>query len=270
MSLDAVVRRQSSPAANRPWQMSAVYVDDYILAAVESPDGSALQRTWRVALHTIHGLYPPPDRSGHVDGKDPISLRKLEASNAQWAQSKESLGFVFDGQSCTVHLTQRKALGITEAITRLLKKMQDQVPKFRSVVGKMRHVATILPSARSLFTPVNRALRGHPSTISLGASGEVRVALLDLRQRVTTLAARPKHVREILPAHDPDYIDYCDASAFGAGRAWFDGTSPVTETAWQLQWSLEITAALISESNPTGALTNSDLEMAAVVLQLYV
>ncbi|KAI2500309.1 hypothetical protein MHU86_14189 [Fragilaria crotonensis] len=56
---EAVVRRQSSPVADRPWQMSAVYVDDYILAAVESADGSALQRTGRAALHTIHGLFPP-------------------------------------------------------------------------------------------------------------------------------------------------------------------------------------------------------------------
>jgi hypothetical protein len=74
----------------------------------------------------------------------------------------------------------------------------------------MRHVATILPSAYSLFTPVNRAQRGHPSTIFHSASGEVRAALLDLRQLVTTLAARPTHFREILPAQDPDYIGYCD------------------------------------------------------------
>jgi hypothetical protein len=42
----------------------------------------------------------------------------LEAGDACWAQSKELEGFVFDGQLLTVHLTQRKALGITEAITR--------------------------------------------------------------------------------------------------------------------------------------------------------
>jgi hypothetical protein len=93
-------------------------LDYYIIAAVESPDGSALQRTGRAALHTIHGLFPPPDRSGHVGGKDPISLQKLEAGDARWAQSKELLGFVFDGQARTVHLSQRKARGITEAITR--------------------------------------------------------------------------------------------------------------------------------------------------------
>jgi hypothetical protein len=129
MSPDTVVRRQSSHMADIPWQMSTVYVDNYILAAVESPDGSALQRTGRATLHTIHGLFPPPDRSGHVDGKDPISLKKLEAGDARWAQSKELLGFVFDGQSHSVHLTQRKALGITEAITRLLKKTRAQIPK---------------------------------------------------------------------------------------------------------------------------------------------
>jgi hypothetical protein len=132
----------------------------------------------------------------------------------------------------------------------------------------MQHVATILPSARSLFTPVNRALRGHPSTISLNASGEVRAALLDLRQLVTTLAARPAHVREILPAHDLDYIGYCDASVFGAGGVWFSGKNPVPKTVWQLQWPLDITVAIISESNLTGVLTNSDPEMAPVVLQL--
>ncbi len=131
MSPEVVVRRQSSPSMDRPWQMSAVYVNDYILAAVENPDGSALLRTGRAALHTIHGLFPPPALSGHVDGKDPISLKKLEAGDARWAQSKELLGFVFDGHSRTVHLTQRKALGITEAITRLLKKMRAPVPKFQ-------------------------------------------------------------------------------------------------------------------------------------------
>ncbi len=54
---------------------------------------------------------------------------------------------------------------------------------------------------------------------------------MDLRQLVTTLAARPTHVREILPAQDPDYIGYCDASAFGAGSVWFSGTSIVAQVS---------------------------------------
>ena len=111
---------------------------------------------------------------------------------------------MFDGQARTVHLTQRNALGLTDATTRLLKKKRVVTQKFQSVVGKMLHVATILPSARALFTPLNRALRMTPHTISLSATGEVRAALLDPRQLITTLAAHPTHVNKILPTPVPD------------------------------------------------------------------
>ena len=270
MTPEVPARRQTSPATQRKWQMSAVYVDDYILAAVEDRTGTTLQRTGRAALHTIHGLFPAPSRSGHHGGKDPISQKKLDAGDARWAPTKELLGFVCDGRARTVRLTQRKALAIATDTTVLLKKHRTTLQKFQSIVGRMRHVATILPAARSLFTPLNRALRGSPTFIALSATGEVRAALLDLKQLIITLAARPTHVNEILTPAAPDYIGYCDASAFGAGGVWFSGQSPLPETVWRLQWPRDITAAVVSESNPTGTLTNSDLEMAAVVLQLNV
>ena len=263
-------RRQSSPDTPRKWQMSAVYVDDYILAAVENCTGTLLQRTGRAALYTIHGLFPPPAQSGHTGGKDPISIKKLEAGDARWDHTKELLGFVFDGQERTVHLTQRKAQSIADATTKLLKKNRTSIHKFQSIVGKMRHVATILPAARGMFTPLNRALRNGPTTIPLGAKGDVRAALLDLKQLITTLAARPTHVNEILVPASPDYIGFCDASAFGAGGVWFSGVCSVPETVWRLQWPKDITAAVVSDSNPTGTLTNSDLEMAAILLQVNV
>jgi hypothetical protein len=95
---------QTSPDAARPWQMSAVYVDDYILAAVENRSGTALAHAGRAALHTIHGLFPAPHRSGHTNGKDPISLKKLEAGTP----SKELLGFICDSRTRTVTLTQQQ------------------------------------------------------------------------------------------------------------------------------------------------------------------
>ena len=266
MEPSAPARRQTSPELPHKWQMSAVYVDDYILAAVEDRTGTLLQRAGRAALHTIHGLFPSPVRSGHTGGKDPISEKKLVAGDAQWAHQKELLGFICDGATRTVHLTQQKATGFAEATARLLKKDRAALQKFQSVVGKMRHVTTILPAARGMFTPLNHALRGAPATVALSASGDVRAAFLDSRQLVLKLAERPAHVNEILLPDAPDYIGYCDASAFGAGGVWFSGTSPLPETVWRLQWPRDITAAVVSESNPAGKLTNSDLEMAAVVL----
>ena len=76
MTPTAPIRRQTSVRSTQPWQMTAVYVDDsMILAAVESPDGSTLNCVGRVAVHTIHGMFPPPAQLGHVGGKDPIFFK---------------------------------------------------------------------------------------------------------------------------------------------------------------------------------------------------
>jgi hypothetical protein len=56
-----------------------------------------------------------------------------------------------------------------------------------------------------------------PHTIALSASVKVRAAPLDMRQLITTLAARLTHVNEILPASEPDCIGYFVVSAYGAG-----------------------------------------------------
>jgi hypothetical protein len=252
MAPPASARRQTSPDTERKWQMLAVYLDDYILAAVEDPTGTLLQRTGRAVLHTIHGLFPPPERSGHLSGKDPISMKKLEAGDARWAHTKEIHGFVFNVEDHTVHLTQRrKVAGIADNTTKIQKKNCVTLPKFQSVVGKMRHATTILPPARGMLTPLNRALRGEIRVTPLSADGEVRAALLHLQQLVLKLSDSPTHVNKILLNGAPDYIGYCDASAFGAGGVWFSGADPLSETVWQLQWPRHITAAVVSESNPS-------------------
>jgi hypothetical protein len=46
--------------------------------------------------------------------------------------------------------------------------------------------------------------------------------------------------------------------------------APYQKHVEQLQWQRDITATVISESNPTRMLTNSDLERVAAVLQLNV
>eukprot|EP00978_Attheya_sp_CCMP212_P001508 scaffold3149_cov26-Attheya_sp.AAC.3 len=66
------------------YQTSSVFVDHFILVAVEDAAGSKLDHTGRAALHAIHGIFPPPAVSGHVGGKDPISVKKLEKGDAGW------------------------------------------------------------------------------------------------------------------------------------------------------------------------------------------
>ena len=69
MTLASQARRQALSWPSRPWQMSAAYVDDYTFAAVESPDGTTLDRVGRTALLTVHGLFLPPEQSATKGAK---------------------------------------------------------------------------------------------------------------------------------------------------------------------------------------------------------
>jgi hypothetical protein len=80
------------------------------------------------------------------------------------------------------------------------------------------------------------------------------------------LASRPTHVNELVQK-ELDYIGYCDASAFGAGGVWFGGNKTLRPIVWRIQWPADVTKSVVSATNPTGQITNSDLEMAGVLLQ---
>jgi hypothetical protein len=92
---------------------------------------------------------------------------------------------------------------------------------------------------------------------------------LDLATMVEDLATRPTHVKELVPGDD-HYTGYCDACAAGAGGVWLSGDLSLPPLVWRVQFSAYITSQVVSDDNPRGTLTNSDLEMAAVLLHYMV
>jgi hypothetical protein len=67
-------------------------------------------------------LYPPPQVTGNVGGKYPISLKKLQRGDARWASEKEILGFLVDGEGKTVRTSNARATNIIREIQKILKK----------------------------------------------------------------------------------------------------------------------------------------------------
>jgi hypothetical protein len=256
-------RRQTSEGPDH--QMSAVYVDDFLLAAVENSPGTLLQKTARATLHAIHSVFPSPRDTGTLDAKDPISEKKLAKGDARWAVQKEILGYLLDGVNRTVQLPHDRAEALLTEVRSILRKQRIPLKRFRSIAGRLQHAARILPAARAFFTPINNALRGLPAFVGLSRHGDVRHALNDIAAVIRDLASRPTHVSELVQG-ELDYVGYCDASAFGAGGVWFGGKSQLAPIVWRVQWPNDITTAVVSDTNPTGRLTNSDLEMAGVLL----
>ena len=77
--------------------------------------------------------------------------------------------------------------------------------------------------------------------------------------------SRPTRCRK-LKVGWPDFIGVVDASSHGVGGVIIGELSECLPTVFKLQWPPDITANVKSKANPKGTITNSDLELAGLVL----
>ena len=66
--------------------------------------------------------------------------------------------------------------------------------------------------------------------------------------------------------HEPCYVGLCNASSHGAGSIWFAGVCPLPPIVWCVQWPDDICHSIVSFANPSGSISNSNLEMAGMLL----
>ncbi len=105
--------------------------------------------------------------------------------------------------------------------------------------------------------------------------GVVHDALDDFWWMHQHISACPTRIAELVPLH-PVADGHHDASGAGAGGVWFPspaitarhGYTNTQPLAWRFQWPQEITDCLVTDKNPNGTITNSDLELASSLLNL--
>jgi hypothetical protein len=64
----------------------------------------------------------------------------------------------------------------------------------------------------------------------------------------------------------PDFVGVVNASSHGVGGIIMGKLLECPPMVFQLQWFLDITANVVSDSNPKGTITNLDLELAGLVI----
>jgi len=57
-----------------------------------------------------------------------------------------------------------------------------------------------------------------------------------------------------------------DASVIGAGGVLLSIRGLCKNTVWRVEWLVEVSREVVSDRNPKGSVTKSDLEMAAILL----
>ena len=77
--------------------------------------------------------------------------------------------------------------------------------------------------------------------------------------------AQPTYCKDLVAAW-PDYIGIVNASSHGVGGVVLGKLSGLPPTVFRLQWPTSISNKLVSFDNITGSISNSDLEMAGLLL----
>jgi hypothetical protein len=117
--------------------------------------------------------------------------------------------------------------------------------------------------------PIDAALTGDQRYIRIRHNHAVREALRNFGTLIKAVGQRPTHCRELI-VNKPGYIGYCDASKLGTGGVWLSGHFHLAPVVWRLEWPEDIRRMVVSYDNPNGTITNSDLEMAAMLIHYLV
>jgi hypothetical protein len=132
-------------------------------------------------------------------------------------------------------------------------------------VAKIQHAFTCIPAGRGLLSLCNRVLKRRPAYVYLHHNKAILEVLAGCCTLLRESTTKPTHCRELVSGW-PDYIGIVDASGHGAGGVVFGELSACTPVVFRWEWSDDIKKDIKTLANPNGRLTNSDLEMAGLLM----
>jgi Reverse transcriptase (RNA-dependent DNA polymerase). len=267
---------QPDPCLPRPAPPVAevdVYVDDFL--GVAQGDKARLNQVRDTMLHSVDSVFRPNDAMDTVRA-EPVSLKKLDKGDAAWKTRHTILGWDIDTTAKTIALPPHRVARLREILDSVA---PDQrrigVTKWHGILGELRSMSLALPGSRGLFSHLQAALQQRKGG-RIPLNREVHQALTDFRWILENIALRPTRIAELVPLL-PSALGYHDASGAGTGGVWFPAdhlvSRGVTKSApllWRYQWPEEIRAELVTDQNPQGSISISDLELAGGLLHLDV
>jgi hypothetical protein len=137
--------------------------------------------------------------------------------------------------------------------------------EFESTIAKIRHAFTCIPMGVSLLSPCNRILKSKPPYVFLNRNKQLLTAIEGCRTLLRVSTKEPTRCRQLVTGW-PDYIGFVDASGHGTGGIVIGELSPCVPTIFRWQWPPDVAKDIKTAENPSGHITNSDLEMAGLVL----
>ncbi len=287
---DLDLERNPLLPGSRPLRAFDVFVDDFIGLAQGTP--AQLTDTRRILFHAIDKVLRPLDAHDPPSRQEAVSLKKLLQGDGSWSTVKTILGWIVDTDAMTISLPERRRERLRELLDSITPTQHRLArKKWHKLLGELRSMALALPGSRGLFSALQApgTRKENPQSASrLRLSPAFHHAIDDFRALATALDTRPTRIAEVVPTL-PSVVGAHDASGLGAGGVLFshpsatprqvpvltlsaDGTprhtvfSGSAPLVWRVPFLPPTRRRLITFENPTGSITNSDLELAGSVL----
>jgi hypothetical protein len=222
-----------------------------------------------VLFHTLDEVLRPNDLVDCSARQEPISVKKLKKGDAHWATTKQILGWLIDTVATTLTLPPHRLERLFEILRSISPEQQRvSLKKWQSILGELRAMAIAIPGARGFFSHMQAALQAHNVTRNrVRVTSHVRATLDDFTWLANSIQERPTRLQELV-AQQPVVYGTTDASGKGMGGVILPPlNSHHAPVLWRLPFPPSIQAKLASTNNPTGPVTNSDLELAATIIQ---
>ena len=136
---------------------------------------------------------------------------------------------------------------------------------FRSVMGKYSHTNIGIPAAKGLFVLINAVMGQAPLWVNLENSTSVQQLVSGIRKLIQEASVEMTKWTELILG-DTSCIAFIYTFGGGCKRVWMGATEELEIVVWRQECIPEIILSLITQKNPKGTLSISDLDMAALFL----
>jgi hypothetical protein len=182
-------------------------MDDFCLLA-QTPLHT---KTLNTVLHNIDAVFKDHPQSSR---RQIISQSKLDKGDAAWSCHKRLLGWDIDTMHMTLtiprHRHDKLLLHLADAST----KIRVSRKKWQQLLGELRSVALVIPSAKYLFSIMQHALIDQPGP-RIRLNAVLKHSITDWKNLLTSLL-QPVSLHHLVPTA-PTSIAACDASKDGMG-----------------------------------------------------
>jgi len=205
--------------------------------------------------------FRPLDKHDSPYCKHVPSKKKLQKGDSYPVTCKVILGWVVNSLEQTLELPPHQKQRLTDIFEYLRGRSRVGLTQWQKILGELRSMAIGIPGSRGLFSLLQ-------NEIKFSDQGRIRLTaamidqLSDFEYRANSLNEWPTALAELAPDHPV-------AIGKGMGGVWLPAitNANLQPLLWQAKFPEEIQQDLVSWKNPTGTVTNLDLELAGCIAQ---